>query len=122
MIPNSLWHKIICVPAVLDTLYEIFHACVRTGYNPTHFQRSITVVLRKGGENRDYRMPKAYRPVALLNTLGKFLEAIIARRISYAMEIEGLLPRSHLGGRKGISTDHAIQIILDRIRSLGNGP
>ncbi|EED11562.1 reverse transcriptase, putative [Talaromyces stipitatus ATCC 10500] len=52
----------------------------------------------------------------MLNTLGKFLEAIIARRISYAMESEGLLPSSHLGGRKGISTDHAIQIILDRIR------
>jgi hypothetical protein len=32
------------------------------------------------------------------------------------MEAEGLLPRSHLGGRKGISTHHAIQIILDRIR------
>ncbi|EED15964.1 hypothetical protein TSTA_010800, partial [Talaromyces stipitatus ATCC 10500] len=99
---------------IIDTLYEIFNACVRTGYNPTHFQRLITVVLRKGG-NRDYRIPKAYRPVALLNTLSKFLEAIIAHRISYAMESEGLLPSSHLGGRKGISTDHAIQIILDRI-------
>ncbi|RAO74375.1 uncharacterized protein BHQ10_010387 [Talaromyces amestolkiae] len=120
-IPNSLWHKIIGLPVVLDTLYEIFNACVRTGYNPSHFQRSITVTLRKGGADRDYRMPKAYRPVALLNTLGKFLEAIIARRISYAVESEGLLPTSHLGGRKGISTDHTIQIILDRIqRAWGN--
>ena len=67
-------------------------------------------------------MPKAYRPVALLNTLGKFLEAIIARRISSAVESEGLPPKSYLGGRKEISTDHAIQIILDRIRSAwGNG-
>ncbi|EEA25056.1 reverse transcriptase, putative [Talaromyces marneffei ATCC 18224] len=121
-IPNSFWHKIISVPVVLSTLYEIYNACVRKGYNPSHFQRSITVVLRKGGTDRDYRTPKAYRPVALLNTLGKFLEAIIARRISYAMETEGLLPKSHLGGRKGISTDHAIQIILDRIRgSWGRG-
>jgi ribonuclease HI len=114
-IPNSFWHKIVSIPVVLDTLYQVYNACIRIGYNPSHFQRSITVVLRKGGD-RDYRTPKAYRPVALLNTLGKFLEAIVARRISYAMEAEGLLPRSHLGGRKGISTDHAIQIILDRIR------
>jgi hypothetical protein len=99
------------MPVVLNTLYKIFNACVRTGYNPTHFQQSITVVA-----DRDYRTPKAYRPVALLNTLGKFLEAIIAQRISYTIKSHGLLPTSHLGGRKRISTDHAIQIILDRIR------
>jgi hypothetical protein len=27
-IPNSFWHKIVCVPVVLDTLYEIYNACV----------------------------------------------------------------------------------------------
>lgn len=60
--------------------------------------------------------------MALLNTLGKFLEVIIARRISYMVELEGLLPTSHLGGRKGIFMDHAIQIILDWIqRAWGNG-
>ncbi|EED22482.1 conserved hypothetical protein [Talaromyces stipitatus ATCC 10500] len=56
-----------------------------------------------------------YRSVALLNTLSKFLKAIIICRISYAMESKGLLPSSHLGGYKGISTDHAIQIILNQI-------
>ena len=121
-IPNSFWHQIISIPTVLDTLYQIYNACIQIGYNPSHFQRSITVVLRKAGTDRDYTTPKAYRPVALLNTIGKFLEAIVARRISYAMESEGLLPRGHLGGRKGISTDHAIQIILDRIqRAWGDG-
>ncbi|EED12718.1 hypothetical protein TSTA_052410, partial [Talaromyces stipitatus ATCC 10500] len=103
-IPNSFWHKIIGILVIIDTLYEIFNAC-----------HLITIVLCKDG-NRDYHIPKAYRPVALLNTLGKFLKAIIARHISYAMESEGLLPSSHLDGRKGISMDHAIQIILDRIR------
>lgn len=73
------------------------------------------MVLRKQGKS-DYQLAKSYRPVALLNTLGKFLEAVIARRISYAMETEGLLPKSHLGGRRGISTDHAIHIIIDRIK------
>lgn len=113
--PNSLWHKLIKVPVVLEVLDQLFNACIRSGYNPTHFQRSITVVLRKQGKS-DYQLAKSYRPVALLNTLGKFLEAIIARRISYAMESEGLLPKSHLGGRRGVSTDHAIHIIIDRIK------
>lgn len=96
-------------------LSQLFNACVRTGYNQKHFQRSITVVLRKQGKD-DYQLAKSYRPVALLNTLGTFLKAIIAQRISYAVETESLLPKNHLGGRRGVSTDHAIHIIIDRIK------
>ncbi|KAJ5598905.1 reverse transcriptase [Penicillium lagena] len=115
-IPNSFWHKVIEIPVVLNTLHQLYNACVREGYNPSHFQRSITVVLRKPGD-RDYQLAKSYRPVALLNTIAKFLESIIARRISYVVEEEGLLPETHLGGRRGISKDHAIQIMIDRIRT-----
>ncbi|KAI1829205.1 hypothetical protein DTO027I6_9898 [Penicillium roqueforti] len=97
-IPNSLWHKLIEVSVILRMLGQLFNACVRVGYNPTHFQRSITVVLRKQGKS-DYQLAKSYRPVALLNTLGKFLEA------------------THLGGRRGISTDHAIHNMIDRIKT-----
>ncbi|ODM14911.1 hypothetical protein SI65_09663 [Aspergillus cristatus] len=121
-IPNSLWHKLIAITKVREMLYQLFNACVRTGYNPKQFQTSITVVLRKPGEERDYRIPKSYRPVALLNTLGKILEAVIAKRISHAVEEYGLLPGTHLGGQKGISTDHAVQLMIDRIRtSWGRG-
>jgi hypothetical protein len=60
--------------------------------------------------------------VVLLNTLGKFLELIVACRLSYMVEIYSLLSPTHLGGRRGISTDHAIQILLDRIhRAWGAG-
>jgi hypothetical protein len=92
----------------------IFDACLTIGHNPRHFQTSITVTLRKAGP-RDYRMPKSYQPVALLNILGKILEAIIAIRIAWMVEEHKLLPNTHLGGRKGISVDHAIQLILDRV-------
>ncbi|KAJ5313174.1 uncharacterized protein N7443_000058 [Penicillium atrosanguineum] len=114
-IPNSLWHKLIEVPVILQVLGQLFDACVRTGYNPTNFQRSITVVLRKRAKSY-YQLAKSYRPVAWLNTLGKFLEAVVARRISYAVETMGLLPKTHLGGRRGISTDHAIHNMIDRIK------
>jgi hypothetical protein len=51
----------------------------------------------------------------LLNTLGKILEAVVATRIAWLVEEHGLLPKTHLGGRKGVSVDHAIQLILGRI-------
>ncbi|KAJ5144460.1 zinc knuckle domain protein [Penicillium atrosanguineum] len=114
-IPNSIWHIMIEIPVVQQVLDQVFNACIRAGYNPSHFQRSITVVLRKQDKS-EYQLAKSYRPVALLNTLGKFLEAVIARRISYAVETEGLLPKTHLGGRRGISTDHAIHNMIDRIK------
>ena len=115
-IPNSLWHKLIEVPVILQVLGQLFNACVQAGYNPAHFQRSITVVLRKQGKS-DYQLAKSYRPVALLNTLGMFLEAVVARQISYAVETEGgLLPKTHIGGRRGISTLNAIRNMIDRIK------
>ena len=40
----------------------------------------------------DYTDPKAYRPIALLNTLGKALEAIIVKRVRYLAETYTLLP------------------------------
>lgn len=62
-----------------------------------------------------FSQAEVIRPVALLNTLGKILESIVATRIAWAVEEYGLLPKTHLGGRKGISVDHVIQLILDRV-------
>lgn len=56
------------------------------------------VVLRKPGKP-DYSVPGAYRPISLLNTLGKLLEAVVARRLSYLTEKHGLLPDTQFGGR-----------------------
>lgn len=112
-IPHRVWKVRATSDNFVIIASGIFNACMRTGYNRRHFQASITVTLRKGGR-RDYRIPKSYEPVALLDTLGKILESIVATRIAWAVEEHGLLPKTHLGGRKRISVDHVIQLILDR--------
>ena len=63
---------------------------------------------------------KAYRPVALLNTLGKAMESVIARRISWMAEAHQLLPRTLLGGRKGVSTEHAVHTLMEVIQRAWN--
>ncbi|KAJ6133707.1 hypothetical protein N7523_000029 [Penicillium sp. IBT 18751x] len=116
-VPNRVWRLLAADDnsPFCGIIRAIFDACLCTGYNPRRFQTSITVTLRKGGP-KDYRMPKLYRPVALLNTLGKLLESIVATRIAWAAEEKkGILPKGHLGGRTGVSIDHAIQLILDRV-------
>lgn len=46
----------------------------------------------------------------------------MATRIAYTVETHGLLPKGHMGGRKGVSVEHAIQRILDRVhRAWGHG-
>lgn len=113
-IPNRVWKILVANDDFVDIVTSIFHACMRTGYNPRHFQTSITVTICKGSP-RDFRMPKSYRPVALLYTLGKILESIVAARIAWAVEEYGILLKTHLGGREGISVDHVMQLILDRV-------
>ena len=67
-------------------------------------------------------MPKAYRPIALLNTIGKLMDSIIARRISYVTEAYQLLPSTHIRGRKGRSVDHALHTIVGKIYEAWNSP
>lgn len=90
-IPNMALHRALALPAFLTYLTDLFNACLQLGYCPKHFRKSTTVVLRKPGKP-DYTVPKAYRPIALLNTVGKALEAVIATRLSYLVEAHCLLP------------------------------
>ena len=49
-------------------------ASIDLGYFPKSFKQMNTVVLRNPGKP-DYTVIKAYRPIALENTLGKILES-----------------------------------------------
>jgi len=111
-ITNGILHQTLDI--LLPHLHKLFNACLQYGYCPKHFREAITVVLRKPGKD-DYTQPKSYRPIALLNTLGKALEAVIANRLTYLADAHHLLPSRHTGGRKLASTDHAIHLLLQRI-------
>jgi hypothetical protein len=62
--------------------------------------------LHKPGKPR-YDTPKAYRPIALLNTLCKVLTAIVANVMTFYTEKHELLPATHFGGRPGRTTTDA---------------
>lgn len=100
-------------------LTRVFNQSLRLGYCPAHFRESTTVVLRKPGKS-NYTVPKAYRPIALLNTIGKVMDAIIARRLSYLTETHCVLPETHMGGRKMRSTDHALHAVTRKIHEAWN--
>lgn len=72
------------------------------------------MVLRKPGK-RDYSVPSAYRPISLLDTLGKLLEAVIARRLSLFIESYRLLPDTQFRERPGRTTEQALLVLANII-------
>jgi hypothetical protein len=70
---------------------RLFNAYYRLSIYFTVFKRAITVLLRKL-KKEDYLNFKIYRLIALLNTLGKVLKAVVAERIRFAAETYALLP------------------------------
>lgn len=71
-------------------------------------------MLRKPGKP-DYLLPSAYRPISLHNTLGKWLEAVIARRLFSFAKYHGLLPDIQFEGRPGRTTEQALLVLANGI-------
>lgn len=115
-IPNAMLKKALEVPHFVAFPTSLFNECTCHGYCLRHFRASTTVVLRKPGKP-DYTVPKAYRPIGLLNTFGKAMEAVIAARLKFLVEEYQLLPETYIGGRKGRSCDHVIHLLLEQIHA-----
>ncbi len=116
-IPNKILKT--RLPFITPCLHWLFNSSLNLRYYPCHFWHSITISLRKFGKP-DYHTPKASRPIALLNTIRKILDSIVANRLSWAAKIFELLQRSYRGGRKGASPQHAINLLLKWVHAAWN--
>lgn len=102
-------------PTLRPILAPLFNALLRLNYHPAQWRQSTTIVLRKPGKP-DYSIPKAYRPIALQDTLSKVMESVIARRLSSWAESHQLLPATHFGGRAGRTTTDAVLTLTHFIK------
>jgi len=68
--------------------------------------------MKKPGKD-DYTVPKTYRPIALSNTIGKIMDAVLARRLGYLVETHHILPNTHTDGQKLSSTERALHPLID---------
>ena len=92
---------------------------MRTGYHPKPFRSANTIVLRKPSKP-DYTQAKAYRPIALLDTLGKALEKAVATRIAGIAESYNLLPSYQMGARAGRDTLTALELLVEQTHTVWN--
>ena len=84
------------------------------GRVPKEWKTARIVTIRKPGK-ADYTVPKAFRPISLLQTISKGLEAVVAARMSYLTERFNLLPANHFGGRPRRSAEQALNVLVERI-------
>ena len=111
-IPNLILQHI--ARPLSPILTRVFNACLQLGYHPRHFRLQETAVIRKP-QKPDYTLVKAYRPIALLNTIGKVMETVMASRLAFLAATKNLLPPRHLGGLTGKGTEQALHLIVEDI-------
>lgn len=105
-----------CSEILVPYLLHLFSAAFshQTFYQP--WREFTTIVLRKPGKP-NYGIPKAYRPIALLNTTGKLLTAVVADQLTYVLEHHHLLPNTHFGGRPGRSTTDSLHLLEETVKN-----
>lgn len=111
-LPAMVWKRL--WPVVKYRVWTLFDCSLRDGVVPRQW-RSAKIIPLKKPDKGDYTIAKAWRPISLLSTLGKIMEAVIAERISYAVEACGLLPANHFGARKRRSAEQALLLLQEQI-------
>jgi retron-type reverse transcriptase len=85
------------LPGVAQLFTRIAEACLNLGHWPFHFKSSLSVIIPKLGKP-SYSMPKAFRPIVLLNTLGKLVEKMLARRLQFDVVAHDVFHPNQFGG------------------------
>ena len=100
------WKSIIKNNECLSKIINIANACINLGHWPKYFKISTTVIIPKPNKT-SYDNLKAFRPIVLLNTLGKLIEKVIAERIQFTVTSNNFIYPSQLSGLKFKSTSDA---------------
>lgn len=101
---------------ILGTLNK----CLTEGIFPTPWKEATLVLLPKG--NKPLDQPSSYRPICLLNTIGKVFERIIKKRLEAHLEVTRGISSHQFGFMKGRSTIDAIKMATNVIQEAGTEP
>ncbi|KAI5735528.1 hypothetical protein M8J77_019588 [Diaphorina citri] len=101
--------------SVPNYLLSAYNELLKKGTFPDIWKRSKLVLLDKGKNSADGKA--TYRPICLLDSLGKTLEALIRTRIEKRLSGQWDLSSNQFGFRKGRSTVDAINKVKSLCRA-----
>lgn len=110
--PDGIPNEAIRLVAELwpELLITTFNKCLMNGVFPTCWKRQKLVLLRKG--DKPLEDASSYRPLCMLDTLGKLLECLLLHRLEMEVDNLGGISPSQYGFRKGRSTIDAINEVV----------
>ena len=100
----------------LTNIIKITNAYIDLGYWPNYFKRLLTIIIPKPNKPL-YDSHKSFRPIVLLNTLGKLIEKVIGERIQFHIITNNFIYLSQLEGLKFKSTIDAGVVLTYIIHS-----
>ena len=93
---------------------KVFNAVLKWQHYPAVWKHSRVISLRKLG--KDPTLPSSYRPISLLDTVGKLFEKILLSRILAGMNSRGLLMDEQFGFRPRLSTTLQLARLVERVK------
>lgn len=94
-----------------DICLSMFNDALKQGTFPSVWKKGKLVLLDKGKKDEMGKM--TYRPICLLNVMGKVLEQLIKVRLGNEINSKGGLSENQYGFREGKSTIDAVKKVMD---------
>lgn len=110
--PDGLGGEIIKIlfDSAPDLCTSLFNDMLVAGEFPKEWKTAKLVLLEKGKKEGSDKM--AYRPICLLNVMGKTMEHLVKTRLILEIKEKGDLARNQYGFREGMSTIDAMEEVL----------
>ena len=98
-----------CPQNLLDSLLDIYNVSWTSGEFPSQWKEAIIIPLLKS--NKDSTNTDSYRQITLLPCLGKLMERLVEKRLTWLLEHNHVFrPELHGFRRKRSTTDCLIEI------------
>ena len=101
--PDKLsWRHLKCIvknKSCLKRIINIADTCFELGYWLFYFKVSTSIIIPKPNKE-SYDSPKSFRPIVLLNTIGKLIKKVIGDRLQFHFILNNFIYPSQLSGLK----------------------
>ena len=100
-----------------EIIVKLFNELMGKAYFPLQWKRATVVLIGKPVKGQELQ---TFRPICLINALGKLYETIIKNRLEEELERKGGLNDRQYGFRKGRSTIDPLKIVAETTETLKN--
>jgi hypothetical protein len=112
--PNGIPNRVLkYLPQRAVSLLVLIFNAILTHHVPTEWKHARVISILKPG--KDSALPSSYRPISLLDTIGKLFENIILARILHEVNLRGLMRDEQLGFRPKHSTSLQLARLVERL-------